>query len=195
MKRVGVLFVLLALLSGCATFSGDGQRTISKVITGDLTFLSSQTTRFAIYPSVNIAYLSGDSDRGLIVAQYRESIRGILVGKGYTQVPMDGNPDFIVGFGLGMASKISDEEIFDKTGLVVGLSADGVNAQKFQKGTVLVALFLPGSSKPQWQAQVQGFADMKKSDKSRREGTYRVLETMMDVIPSVKDASGGPAGS
>lgn len=190
MKRFIIHLVLVLLLAGCVTTSGNGQRTVSKVITGDLAIFSSQNKRFAMYPSVNASYLAGGESSERAIANTKSSIAQIMVEKGYVPVPLNENPDFIIGFGLGLESKITDDEIFDKAGMVVGLSTEGINQKKFQKGTALVAVFAPGIKEPKWRVLTQGMSHMKKSDAARKENIHKLLISMLSSIPSVKSEAG-----
>lgn len=184
--------VLALVLAGCATLSGGNEPqtkgTFSKVITGDLAFLSLTENRFAVYPGANGSYLSEGVDSERVLANTKASISQIMTDKGYVLVSMDEHPDFIIGFGLGLESKITDEEIFEKAGLVVGLSTEGINQKKFQKGTALVAIFTPGTKEPRWRALAQGLSDMKKAPEARKKAIHEVMTAMLSSVPSVASA-------
>jgi hypothetical protein len=186
MKRTALFFMLILLLTGCATSKGSAPRTVNKVISGDLAFISPEKTRFAMYPVVNDAYLKGGEGTDKLIADTRDSISRIMVEKGYDQVAIHENPDFFIGFGLGVESKISDDEIFEKAGMVAGLSTEGISQRRFQKGTVMVAVLVPGVKEPRWRVMAQGFSDKKVQKDVRMENLHQLLEAMLASIPNVK---------
>ncbi len=188
MKRFTLPFVFVLLLAGCVTTTGHNHPTINKVITGDLAIFSSPNKRFAMYPSVNASYLGRGESSERAINNTKSSIVQIMAEKGYTPVSINDNPDFIIGFGLGVESKITDDEIFDKAGMVVGLSTEGINQKKFQKGTALVAVFSPGNKEPRWRVLAQGMSHMKKSDGARKENIHTLLTSMLSPIPQAGKA-------
>ncbi|SCX92462.1 DUF4136 domain-containing protein [Desulfoluna spongiiphila] len=183
MKRLCIFLFVMVLTVGCASLSGNEPRTVSKLVTGDLSLVEPPARRFAIYPVVNGSYLAEGPDRDLIIGTTRDEIREIMVGKGYVPVSLAEEPDFIIGFGLGVESRITDEEIFKKTGLVAGLSTEGINQAAFQKGSILVALFKPGAKEPAWRVLAQGMAEMKKSEASRKQAIHELLAVMLSPVP------------
>jgi hypothetical protein len=186
MKKFSMSFVLVLVLVGCVPTSQNNHPTISKVITGDLAIFSSGNKRFAMYPSVNASYLPGGEGSERVIATTKNSICQIMGEKGYVLVPINENPDFIVGFGLGLESKITDDEIFDKAGMVVGLSTEGINPKKCQKGTALIAVFSPGPKEPRWRVLAQGISSMKKTDEARKESIHHLMALMLSSVPPVK---------
>lgn len=183
MKKIWFGFVGLVLLAGCASLSGNEPRTVSKLVIGDLGLVAPPARAFAIYPVGNAAYLGSGSGAEMLVGMTRDAIRRTMEGKGYVLVAVSAEPDFIMGFGLGMESKITDEDIFRKTGMVAGLSTEGINQSAFQKGSILVAMFRPGDKEPAWRTLAQGMADMKKADAARKEAIDALVADMLSPVP------------
>lgn len=184
--RLVVNFMLVVLLMGCTTTEYTNNKQVTKIVTGSLTELTSQHKRFAWYPSQNKAFLPANVNRDLVISYTEEAITQIMQDKGYTLVPIDQEPDFLVGYGLALESQLSDEEIFEKVGMVVGLSIAGVDKDKFEKGSALIAIYQPNDREPQWQVLAQGFADTTKSKQSRKDNIYTVMMSMLSTVPPVK---------
>ncbi|MGL6010143.1 MAG: DUF4136 domain-containing protein, partial [Shewanella oncorhynchi] len=72
-----------------------------------------------------------------------------------------------------------------------GLSTDGVNTQKYDKGTVVIALFKPtkiqGVDEPIWRVLAQGFGNIKKMDELT-ENFDSLIASMLANMPSVNVA-------
>jgi len=183
MKRLCIFLYVMVLTVGCASLSGNEPRIVSKLVTGDLGLVSPPARCFAFYPVGNAAYLGSGAGVEMVVGMTRDAILRTMEGKGYMLVEMAADPDFIIGFGLGVESKITDEDIFRKTGMVAGLSTEGINQAAFQKGSILVALFRPGGKEPAWRVLAQGMADMKKANASRKEAIDALVAGMLGPVP------------
>jgi hypothetical protein len=186
MKRLASNLILVLLLMGCTTTEFPGVQQITKIVTGDLTNLPSQQKSFAWYPSENNAFLPANENRDLVMTNTETSITKIMQEKGYNLVQIEQNPDFLIGYGLALESHLSDDEIFGKVGMVVGLSIEGVDKDRFQKGTALVALYLPGDDMPKWRVLAQGFTDTNKSKQHRKDNIYAVMLSMLSPIPAAQ---------
>lgn len=186
MKRLAANFFLVLLLIGCTTTESPDPQRITKIVTGDLTGLPSQQKSFAWYPVQNNAFLPANENRDLVMTNTETSITKIMQEKGYKLVSIEQDPDFLIGYGLALESQLSDDEIFGKVGMVVGLSIEGVDKDRFQKGTALVAIYLPGDDMPKWRVLAQGFTDTNKSKQSRRDNIYAVMLSMLNPIPATQ---------
>ena len=184
MKRLAANLILVLLLIGCTTTEYPEAQRITKIVTGDLTNLPSQQKTFAWYPAQNKTFLPANENRDLVVNNTETSITKIMQKKGYNLVSIEHDPDFLIGYGLALESQLSDDEIFGKVGMVVGLSIEGVDKDRFQKGTALVAIYLPGDDMPKWRVLAQGFTDTNKSKQSRKDNIYAVMLSMLSPIPA-----------
>ncbi len=184
--RLVINFMLVVMLMGCTTTEYTNNKQMTKIETGSLTELSSEQKRFAWYPNPKKAFLPANVNRDRVISYTEDAITQILQEKGYTLVPIDQKPDFLVGYGLALESQLSDEEIFEKVGMVVGLSIDGMDKDKFQKGSALVAIYQPNDKDPQWQVLAQGFADTTKTKQSRKDNIYAVMMSMLSTVPPVQ---------
>lgn len=186
MKRLAANLILVLLLIGCTTTESPKIQRVTKIVTGDLTGFPSQHKSFAWYSSQDNAFLPANENRDLVISNTEASITKIMQEKGYNLVPIEQNPDFLIGYGLALESQLSDDEIFGKVGMVVGLSIDGVDQNRFQKGSALVAIYQPGDDMPKWRVLAQGFTDTNKSMKNRKDNIYGVMLSMLSPIPTVQ---------
>ena len=155
------------------------------VTTGDLGFISDNTSRFAWHPSLENVVADERIDSEKVVRHMRASITQMMESKGYRLVSIDESPDLLIGFGLALESDMSDTEILMKAGLVAGLSTSGIDSEQYEKGSVLVALFKPKQLQPVWRVLAQGFTDFKQSGKQRQQRFDELISLMLGSIPSI----------
>ncbi len=155
------------------------------VTTGDLSFITDNSTRFAWHPSLEKIIADERVDSNKVVRQMHASITLIMESKGYRLVSNDESPDLLIGFGLALESDMSDADILKKAGLVAGLSTAGIDSKQYEKGSVLVALFKPMQVQPVWRVLAQGFTDFKQSSEQRKQRFDELISLMLGHIPSV----------
>ncbi len=174
------------LLVGCvsSTHTVPPSNNVSLLTTGDLSFLSHQSQRFAIHPSISQAYITDKLDSAQLTTQIESAIVTQMVKKGYIQVSYTQSPDLLVGFGLATETQLSDQEILSKIGLSAGLVTADVDSEKFEKGSVVVALFSPNQPLPKWKVLAQGMTEIERSDDSRQQRIDKLMQSMLRSIPA-----------
>ena len=185
-KRICAL-LLISTLSACTVtevIEQNPHRT-TMVATGDLSFLSDQTRNFAWHPTLAKVIADERVDSDTVTKNMQVSLQKVMEAKGYRLVSNQDSPAFLVGFGLALGSDMSDSEILNKAGLVPGLSTLGVDMDKYEKGSVLVALFNPKLPQPVWRALGQGFTDFEKDGAERQQGFDSFIATMLMAIPAI----------
>ncbi|MFT5704312.1 MAG: hypothetical protein ACI8SK_000258 [Shewanella sp.] len=186
MKKICAL-LLISTLSACTVtdvIEQNPQRT-TVVATGDLSFLSVQTRDFTWHPTLAKVIANDRVDNDTVIQNMQLSLKKVLEAKGYRLVSNQDSPAFLVGFGLALGSDMSDSEILNKVGLVPGLSTLGVDMNKYEKGSVLVALFNPKFPEPIWRSLGQGFTDFEKDGAERQQGFDDFISTMLMVVPTI----------
>ncbi len=174
------------LLAGCVTSTNNAPTTnnLSLLTTGDLSFLTSNTRYFAIHPAISKAYVTDDIDSTKLMSQFETAITEQMVNKGYQQVSYTQSPDVLIGFGIATESQLSDERILSKVGLSAGLIMEGVDTTKYEKGSVVIALFAPNQQLPRWKALAQGLTKQDRSNDIKQERINRVIRSMLKSVPS-----------
>ncbi|WP_394147864.1 DUF4136 domain-containing protein [Shewanella atlantica] len=184
-KKLSCL-LLTFILTACVTVDvpKSNPTRATMVTSGDLSFLSSNTPRFAWHPSLaRVAAEEGVNDK--VVDLMRSSMMKVMQSKGYHLVSVDESPDLLLGFGVALESQMSDTQILDKAGLVPGLSTFGVDADKHEKGSVLLALFHPHMAEPAWRVLAQGFTDSDQSRDERQQRVDELVSLMLAAVPSI----------
>lgn len=123
----------------------------------------------------------------------QDTLKTVLLTKGYRWVEDPKLADFQVGFGVAMGTQISDEQILAAAGLVPGLSNQGVDPKKYDKGSVLISFFKPMGIEGQpsemvWRVLAQGFANIKDMDevKIRFDGLIDEMLLSLPVTSAVQ---------
>ncbi len=189
LARLGAAFLLVGALAACVTsqtpVSPPATSKLTSVISGDLAPLSVGKGRYAWHPSLFVAHVADGENEDAVLWAARQAIVEVMADKGYEQVDLNEAPDFLLGFGVAMASKMDDETILKHVGLSAGLSDSGVDQARFEKGSVLVALFRPLTpSEPFWRHLAQGWADNQRNEAEAKARFSRVIETMLAPIPA-----------
>lgn len=178
-------FICSILLAGCVTSANNTpiSSNLSLLTTGDLSFLTSNTRYFAIHPAISKAYVTDNIDSTKLMSQFETAITEQMVNKGYQQVSYTQSPDVLIGFGIATESQLSDERILSKVGLSAGLITEGVDNRKYEKGSVVIALFTPNQQLPKWKALAQGLTEQDRSDDNKQERINKVIQSMLKSVP------------
>ena len=91
-----------------------------------------------------------------------------------------------MGFGIAMGTQMSDEQILAAAGLVPGLSNQGVDLKKYDKGSVLISFFKPTGIAGQpyemvWRVLGQGFANIKDMDEVKARFDSSIEEMLLSL--------------
>ena len=188
-----LLFSSVLGLTGCVTVTDNAAQPLRTtiVMSGDLSELPSTAMTFTWHPKFQKIITDKRLDQQPVLQHMQAVLKQTLQSKGYRWVEDPLLADFQVGFGVAMGTEMSDEQILAVTGLVAGLSTDGVNTQKYDKGTVVIALFKPtkiqGVDEPIWRVLAQGFGNIKKMDELT-ENFDSLIASMLANMPSVNVA-------
>jgi len=189
-KKISCL-LLTFIMTACVTVDvpKSPPTRATMVTTGDLSFLSESSPRFAWHPSLARAATEEgvDDDKvvGLMRTAMTKAMTKAMKAKGYRLVSIDESPDLLLGFGIALEFEMSDAEILKKAGLVPGLSTVGVDADKHEKGSVLVALFRPRMAEPAWRVLAQGFTNSERNKDERQHRVDELVSLMLGAVPSI----------
>lgn len=188
-----LLFSSVLGLTGCVTVTDNAAQPLRTtiVMSGDLSELPSTAMTFTWHPKFQKIITDKRLDSQPVLQHMQAVLKQTLQSKGYRWIEDPLLADFQVGFGVAMGTEMSDEQILAVTGLVAGLSTDGVNTRKYDKGTVVIALFKPtkiqGVDEPIWRVLAQGFGNIKKMDELT-ENFDSLIASMLANMPSVNVA-------
>ena len=183
-------FMAIASLAGCVTVEDNAAQPLRTtiVMAGDLSGLSTSATTFSWHPELHRIITDKRLDPQQVSQHMQNVLKQTLQAKGYRFVEDPQLADFQVGFGVAMGTEMSDAQILAVAGLVAGLSTEGVNTQKYDKGTVLIALFKPigvqGGNDLVWRVLAQGFGNVEKIDELTT-NFDSLIDSMLTNLPLV----------
>lgn len=182
--------VMLSLLgiTACVSVNDDSQTLRTTMVTsGDLSQLPPGAMTYTWHPTVQKIFVDDRLNQQQVLQYMQETLKKILLTKGYRWVEDPQLADFQVGFGVVMGTQISDEQILAVAGLVPGLSNQGVDLKKYDKGSVLISFFKPTGIAGQpyemvWRVLAQGFANIKDMDEVRARFNM-LIDEMLSSLP------------
>ena len=194
MKASWLLFIgILVGVSGCVTTTVEPEipsLPIATITSGDLSFIPNSATRYAWHPQSGNNFLDDSYNEQSIDAHLLQSIRTKLAYKGYQEVLLSQNPDFLIGYGVAIESQLSDVALFAKTLLNTGINIDGseeIEGVQVEKGTVLLALF---SANPDMQSRWVAMSQGPVSPEYEENGLMQDrIESMLRHLNSMPDAA------
>ncbi|QLE85843.1 DUF4136 domain-containing protein [Shewanella sp. Scap07] len=185
MMKKCIAAAILMLTVGCATqesVSNPLSRT-TMVTSGDISLVPQQKNTYAWHPSVDNVMADERIDQVAVKAHMQQAINEVMSQKGYQLVSLSSSPAMLIGYGLALEAEMSDAEIMKRAGLVPGLSTQNVDHDKYEKGSVLIAVFNPHQIQPIWRVLAQGFTDFEQSGEQRQARFDQLLGKMMQPIP------------
>ncbi|MDT3337159.1 DUF4136 domain-containing protein [Shewanella sp. SP1S1-7] len=181
------LTISLAVLTACVSVEDSQVLRTTVVTSGDLSQLPPSAMTYSWHPTLQKIFVDPRLDKQQVQQHMQDTLKKVLLTKGYRWVEDTQLADFQVGFGVAMGTLMSDEQILAAAGLVPGLSNQGVDPKKYDKGSVLISLFKPTaivgqSSEMVWRVLAQGFANIKDMDevKTRFDG---LIDEMLSALP------------
>ncbi|MCK8044198.1 DUF4136 domain-containing protein [Shewanella sp. 1CM18E] len=184
-KTFWVAMLSLILLTACSSTGSEQEIAATRttmVISGDLSSLNNGSTAFAWHPTMFAVHANDEVDEAMVSQHMQSALTQVMQNKGYHLASLNEKPSILVGYGLALESEMSDKEILKKAGLVAGLSTEGVD-DKYEKGSVLVALFNPTSPMPVWRVLAQGFTELDKTPEQREQRFEQLLSSMLKPVP------------
>ncbi|XDF77030.1 DUF4136 domain-containing protein [Aliivibrio fischeri] len=157
-------FVLLLTLNGCVTETHQEKSTVNLVTTGDINTVITGRTFFSWHPDINANYLNKKLNKNDTEEKFILALKNELKKKGFTYTDDLQKADFYIGYGLGVDTKISDDQILNKTGLSAGIEPHGIDENDSDKASVFIAIYLPTQLTPQWTILAQGYTDSEQTD-------------------------------
>ncbi|UJF21105.1 DUF4136 domain-containing protein [Shewanella sp. OMA3-2] len=166
----------LVMLTACSSSNIESTPVsrITMVTSGDL---SSVASTYAWHASMFSVHTANKIDEQNLKIHLRGAVDKVMAEKGYQVVNYNDSPQMTIGFGMALASEMSDAEILAKAGLVPGLATQGVDSEH-EKGSVLIALFNPLVEQPFWRVLAQGFTEPN-NDMTQREARFDSLARIM----------------
>lgn len=178
-------FLFLPLLFACvsAKQTRAPETRSTTVVTGDTEYLESSNGRYAWHPSLGQAHLNKAENEDLLISELRKSISKAMAKKGYTQVSLQQQPDFLVGVGAALESQMSDQQILERAGMMAGMSSDSLDPELYQKGSIMVALFQAEDTGPFWRVLGQGMAPTDIPLSERKLRIESAIERLLQYLP------------
>ncbi|MCL1147932.1 DUF4136 domain-containing protein [Shewanella marinintestina] len=184
-KYISIVVLGLSLLTACSSTDSAERASATRttmVISGDLSLINSHSKAFSWHPTMFAVHANDTVDSEMVIQHMQKAITNVMQKKGYHLANQNETPSVLVGYGLALESEMSDKEILKKAGLVAGLSTAGVD-DKYEKGSVLVALFNPMSPMPVWRVLAQGFTELDKTTEQREQRFEELLSSMLKPVP------------
>jgi len=188
-RRLLTIVMLSMLgLTACVSVNDESQVLRTTMVTsGDLSQLPPRAMTYTWHPTVQKIFVDDRLNQQQVLQHMQETLKKVLLTKGYRWVEDPLLADFQVGFGVVMGTQISDEQILAVAGLVPGLSNQGVDPKKYDKGSVLISFFKPTGIVGQpyemvWRVLAQGFANIKDMDEVRARFDV-LIDEMLSSLP------------
>ncbi|WP_282111056.1 DUF4136 domain-containing protein [Shewanella algicola] len=178
-----IVMVSIVLLTACTTndITPPASQRITMVTSGDLSVLSKT---YAWHESLFVVHTANKMDEEALRKQLVKSVNKVMADKGYQLVSINDSPQMTVGFGMALATEMSDNDILAKVGLVPGLATKDANAQQ-HKGSVLVAFFNPNIQSPFWRVLAQGFTEPEQTIEEREARFDNLINMMLNDVPAM----------
>ena len=200
--NLGLGLLLISSVTACSVTQEEplqlplpAEDRLTLVASGDLGFIDKlshvqgQSLGFAIHPDVEVVNVGDEIQTEQLKLRMRGAISAVMQAKGYHQVSASELPDLLIGYGVALGDTMSDSEILQRVGLVPGVSVQGVDMSRFEKGSVLLLVFDPKLRAPSWRMLAQGFAPLERdntlAERQADERLARVINKMLGNLPQV----------
>ena len=195
LQQVCRQFVLLVCgllsLTACVSMDDNAQQLRTTIVmSGDLSQLPPSAMTYSWHPQLQKIFVDSRLDQQDVLKHMQNTLKKSLLSKGYRWVEDPQLADFQVGFGVAMGTQMTDEQILAAAGLVAGLSTEGVNTKKYDKGSILISFFSPLGVTGQpyemmWRVLAQGFANIKDMDELNVRFD-ELVEEMLLTLPATQ---------
>ena len=179
-KNITVAIALLSSLfiSACVTVQvqpqvNKNQLAISSV--RDIPISYSPGSTFSLAPKYIKATSLKIEQTQAIYKLYADAIIADLMKHGFYNTKNANNSAFYVGFGVALASDLSDKTINDEFGITPGLPGN----DDLKKGSFLIYIEDARTGKKVWRGAVQGFAHEDASEAEREHRTAAIVSRVM----------------
>ena len=179
-KNISLAVALFSSLfvSACVTVPqapqvNKNQLAISSV--RDIPISYSQGSTFSLAPKyVKETSLKAEQTQA-VYKLYADAIIADLMKHGFYNTKNANNSAFYVGFGIALASDLSDKAINDKFGVTPGLPSN----DELKKGSFLIYIEDARTGKKVWRGAAQGFSHEDKSETQRAQRTAAIVNRVM----------------
>lgn len=173
-------------LTACVTVEDSQALRTTVVTSGDLSQLPPSAMTYTWHPTLQKIFVDRRLDKQQVLQHMQDTLKKVLLTKGFRWVEDPQLADFQVGFGVAMGTQMSDEQILATAGLVPGLSNQGVDLKKYDKGSVLISFFKPTGIAGQpyeiiWRVLGQGFANIKDMDELKARFDSSIEEMLLSL--------------
>ncbi|NQY50104.1 MAG: DUF4136 domain-containing protein [Colwellia sp.] len=179
-KNITVAIALLSSLfiSACVTVQvqpqvNKNQLAISSV--RDIPISYSPGSTFSLAPKYIKATSLKIEQTQAIYKLYADAIIADLMKHGFYNTKNANNSAFYVGFGVALASDLSDKTINDEFGITPGLPGN----DDLKKGSFLIYIEDARTGKKVWRGAVQGFAHEDANEAEREHRTAAIVSRVM----------------
>lgn len=117
-----------------------------------------------------------------IKADIRKDLQSVLAAKGYQFRENPKQADVKIGFLFALEDAIADKDIQERFGLLPGVVSSGVDSARYEKGSLLLAVFDNEEQSTYWRSAVQGFVDLK-PEGGEKDRMQQLLTTMLSGFP------------
>ena len=179
-KNISLTIALFSSLfvSACVnvpqeTYANKNQLAISSV--RDIPISYSQGSLFSLAPKyIEETSLKAEQTK-VIYKLYADAIITDLNGHGFQNTDDAKNSAFHVGFGIALASDLSDKTINEQFGITPGLP----NNEALKKGSFLIYIEDARTGKKVWRGTAQGFAHEDSNEAQRVQRTALIVSRVM----------------
>lgn len=182
MKNISLVIALFSsvFISACVTVPQEikvnkNQLAISSV--RDIPISYSYGSQFSLAPKYIEENSLKDEQIKAIYKIYADAIVSDLNAHGFKSIGDAKRPAFHVGFGIALASDLSDKTISDKFGIIPGLP--NPNSETLKKGSFLIYIEDARTGKKVWRGAAQGFAHNGNNDVQREQRASMVINRVM----------------
>ncbi len=179
-KNISLAIALLSSLfvSACVTVPQEprvnkNQLAISSV--RDIPISYSQGSQFSLAPKYVEETSLKAAQTQAVYKLYADAIIADLNSHGFKNTDDAKNSAFHVGFGVALASDLSDKTISDEFGITPGLPSNDT----LKKGSFLIYIEDARTGKKVWRGAAQGFAHEDSNEKERAQRTAAIVSRVM----------------
>lgn len=173
-----IAFATSLFVSACVTVPQEPQRNKNQLAISsvrDIPISYSQGSQFSLAPKyVKETSLKAEQTQ-TVYKLYADAIIADLINHGFKNTDDSANSAFHVGFGIALASDLSDKTINEKFGITPGLPSSG----ELKKGSFLIYIEDARTGKTVWRGAAQGFAHEENNDEQREHRTAKIVNRVM----------------